>query len=402
MKKILFIEGGSSGYGGSYHSLYQTVMLMNLKKYQFAVVFFNETLFYEKLISKGIQCFYISSPLFSKGGNKVIKYILFKINGFILRFFPQLSVWCEFIIHFYTIRKLITLVKTLDVDILHLNNQIVLNFIGLFVARSTGIPCVSHLRTFNSYGLNIHKISFSKNIKLQYIAISKELKKIWVGKGLESDKIKVVYNFLADKKEDEGFRISIPSFDNYNGYKVLYVGRFIECKGIPVFLESFSKLIDGKLKAKLFLIGDGDFEQEIRHCVSSLNIEDSVSFLGYQSNPLAFMEKVDLLVLPSKEDGFGRVLLEAMSVGTPVIGTRIGGIQEVIEQEVNGLLVPYGDVTALKEAMKRMLEDEHLRKKTIEAGFQILKDRFNKETYKTKLENIYDSISMDSINQIKT
>ena len=393
MKKILFIEGGSSGYGGSYHSLYQTVMLMNLKKYQFAVVFFNETLFYEKLISKGIQCFYISSPLFSKGGNKVIKYILFKINGFILRFFPQLSVWCEFIIHFYTIRKLIALVKTLDVDILHLNNQIVLNFIGLFVARSTGIPCVSHLRTFNSYGLNIHKISFSKNIKLQYIAISKELKKNWVGKGLESDRIKVIYNILDDNKDVEGTSSSISSIVDYSGYKIIYVGRLIECKGITFLIKSLSQLIDGKLTAKLFLIGDGDFEQEIRHCVSSLNIEDCVSFLGYQSNPMAFMEKADLLVLPSKEDGFGRVLLEAMSVGTPVIGTRIGGIQEVVEHEVNGLLVPYGDVSALKEAMKRMLEDESLRKKTVAAGFQILKDRFNKETYKKKLENIYDSFS---------
>ena len=80
-----------------------------------------------------------------------------------------------------------------------------------------------------------------------------------------------------------------------------------------------------------------------------------------------------------------------MSVGTPVIGTRIGGIQEVVEHEVNGLLVTYGDVSALKEAMKRMLEDESLRKKTVGAGFQILKDRFNKETYKTKLEEIYDS-----------
>ena len=246
MKKILFVESGTSGYGGSYHSLYQTVMLMNLKKYQFAVVFFNETLFYEKLISKGIQCFYISSPLFSKGGNKVIKYILFKISGFILRYFPQLSVWYEFIIHFYTIRKLIALVKTLDVDILHLNNQIVLNFIGLFVARSTDIPCVSHLRTFNSYGLNIHRISFSKNIKLQYVAISKELKKHWVEKGLESDRIKVIYNILDDNRDVEGSSISIPSIVDYSGYKIIYVGRLIECKGITILLKSFSQLIDKK------------------------------------------------------------------------------------------------------------------------------------------------------------
>ena len=391
MKKILFIEGGASGYGGSYHSLYHTIKLLDPESFQFAVVFFNKTIFYEKLVNRGVQCFYIRDVIFSDDDRKSLKYFLYKINGCLLRYLPSLSVWYEFIIHFYTIRKLIALVKTLDVDILHLNNQIVLNFIGLFVARSTDIPCVSHLRTFNSYGLNIHRISFSKNIKLQYVAISKELKKHWVGKGLESDRIKVIYNILDDNRDVEGPSNSISSIVDYSGYKIIYVGRLIECKGITFLLKSLSQLIDVKFKAKLFLVGDGDFEQEIRHCASSLNIEDCVSFLGYQSNPMAFMEKADLLVLPSKEDGFGRVLLEAMSVGTPVIGTRIGGIQEVVEHEVNGLLVTYGDVSALKEAMKRMLEDESLRKKTVGAGFQILKDRFNKETYKTKLEEIYDS-----------
>jgi glycosyltransferase involved in cell wall biosynthesis len=253
------------------------------------------------------------------------------------------------------------------------------------------MPCVSHLRTFNSQGLNNHKISYSEKINLQYVAISQELKNHWVGMGLDSDRIKVIYNILDDDKDVEGTSSSISSIVDYSGYKIIYVGRLIECKGITFLLKSLSQLIDVKFKAKLFLVGDGDFEQEIRHCASSLNIEDCVSFLGYQSNPMAFMEKADLLVLPSKEDGFGRVLLEAMSVGTPVIGTRIGGIQEVVEHEVNGLLVTYGDVSALKEAMKRMLEDESLRKKTVGAGFQILKDRFNKETYKTKLEEIYDS-----------
>jgi glycosyltransferase involved in cell wall biosynthesis len=391
LKTILFIEAGTSGYGGSFQSLYQTIMLLNRQEYRFLVIFFNKTFFYEKLLEKGVECYYLHDAIYSNRAPYLLKYLLGKINGFFLKYLPKFSVYIAYFLHFFTIRKTISFVRTKNIDVIHLNNQLVLNFMGLFVARAANIPCVFHLRTFNSYGLNIHKISYSKKINLQYVAISQELKNHWVRMGLESDRIKVIYNILDDSKDVEGTSSSISSIVDYSGYKIIYVGRLIECKGITFLLKSLSQLIDVKFKAKLFLVGDGDFEQEIRHCASSLNIEDCVSFLGYQSNPLAFMEKADLLVLPSKEDGFGRVLLEAMSVGTPVIGTRIGGIQEVVQHEVNGLLVTYGDVSALKEAMKRMLEDESLRKKTIGAGFQILRDRFNKKTYKTKLEEIYDS-----------
>ena len=62
--------------------------------------------------------------------------------------------------------------------------------------------------------------------------------------------------------------------------------------------------------------------------------------MGYRSNPLVFIRNADLLVLPSSEEGFGRVLLEAMDVGTPVIGTRVGGIPEIIDHKKNGYLAP--------------------------------------------------------------
>ena len=114
-------------------------------------------------------------------------------------------------------------------------------------------------------------------------------------------------------------------------------------------------------------------------------------FLGYRRNPQAFIRKADLLVLPSSEEGFGRVLLEAMDIGTPVIGTRIGGIPEVIEHGVNGLLVDYGDIEALKRSIIKILKDEQVGKKIVKGGYETINSKFRVETYQEKLENIYDS-----------
>jgi len=99
-----------------------------------------------------------------------------------------------------------------------------------------------------------------------------------------------------------------------------------------------------------------------------------------------------LLVLPSSEEGFGRVLLEAMDVGTPVIGTRVGGIPEIIEHGVNGLLVDYGDVDNLKRSIAEILNNNLLREEIIQGGYDTINSKFRVETYQGKLENIYDTL----------
>ena len=163
MKNILFIESGRSGYGGSFHSLYITIKNLNQKKYKCNVVFINKTVFYEKLIKAGTECHYIDDVIFSEG-RRWQKYILGKLNGFVLRYLPFLSVWLEYIIHSGAISNITILARRKNIELIHLNNQIVLNFMGVFVAKSLSIPCVSHLRTFNSYGLNQYKIAYTKII----------------------------------------------------------------------------------------------------------------------------------------------------------------------------------------------------------------------------------------------
>jgi len=391
MKSVLFIECGRSGYGGSFQSLYITIRNLNQKKYKCNVVFFNKTVFYEKLAGIGTECYYINDVIFSDG-RRWQKYMLGKLNGFLLRYLPLLSVWCDYIIHRNTILKIIKIARRKNIDLIHLNNQMVLNFMGIFVAKFLSIPCVSHLRTFNSYGLNNGKILYTKKIMINYIAISTQIKQHWVEKGLDTKKIDVIYNVYQSSDDDALPDNDIPSISEYDGYKIFFVGRLIECKGIPFLVKGFEQIINNNINAKLFLVGDGEEENKLKEYISDLNLKQHVVFLGYKTNPQAFIRKADLLVLPSSEEGFGRVLLEAMDVGIPVIGTRIGGIPEIIENEVNGLLVNYGDVDNLKQSIIAILKDESLRLRIIQGGYETINSRFRNETYQKKLENVYDTL----------
>ena len=390
MKTIMFVECGSSGYGGSFHSLYHTVVNLNSEKYRSVVVFLNKTFFYEKLTESGIRCYYLNDPIY-KNCYTYKKFLLLKLNGFVLRYLSSMSVLVQYIIHLKTIHDMESIIRKECVDLIHLNNQLSLNYMGVFVAKSLSIPCVSHLRTFNSYGLNGSKISYAKKIMINYIAVSERIKGHWVEKGLDPKKVETIYNACQSVDNDVLCVNDVSVMSEYDGYKIIYVGRFTDCKGIPFLIESFSRALESNINAKLFLVGDGVEMGKIRTNVSLLNIESHVIFMGYQESPRNFISIADLLVLPSKEEGFGRVLLEAMEAGTPVIGTNIGGIPEIIEHGVNGLLVDYGDIEALKRSIIEVLKDEQVGKKIVKGGYETINTKFRVETYKEKLENVYDN-----------
>jgi len=231
-----------------------------------------------------------------------------------------------------------------------------------------------------------------KKVNIRYVAISEKIKCHWVEKGLNPKKIDVIYNVCQSSDDDALPDNDIPSMSEYDGYKIIFVGRLIECKGIPFLVKGFEQILNNNINARLFLVGCGEEENKLKEYISELKIKQHVVFFDYKTNPQAFIRKADLLVLPSSEEGFGRVLLEAMDVGTPVIGTRIGGIPEIIEHGTNGLLVDYGDIEALKKSIIEILEDKLLRKKLIQGGYETINSKFRVEKYQGKLENIYTTL----------
>ncbi len=158
---------------------------------------------------------------------------------------------------------------------------------------------------------------------------------------------------------------------------ILFVGRIEQIKGIDVLLKAIGILFRSypELRGEICLLVVGgalDAEDaeaetdkivELRRLVHEHRLEDTVDFVGSQDQPrlALFYNAADLCAVPSLTESFGLVALESMACGTPVVGTRVGGLQTVIENDVSGLLVPAGDDAALAEAMARVLLDHALR-----------------------------------------
>ncbi len=167
-----------------------------------------------------------------------------------------------------------------------------------------------------------------------------------------------------------------------DAYIIGAVGRLEPHKGINHLIAAFG-LIAGELEqAALIIVGSGSREGALRNQAASMGaVGERIRFLGHVDDPYQLMTSFDTLVLPSTTDyeTFGQVLIEAMAFFVPVIGSKVGGIPEVITDGANGFLVPPGDRPALAASLSRLALDGALRRKMAREGRRRV-ERFFTET----------------------
>ncbi len=134
------------------------------------------------------------------------------------------------------------------------------------------------------------------------------------------------------------------------------VGRVSQVKGIPFALRAMaSAAVPGNVR--LNIIGSGSLEAQLRKEVSSLGLGDRVRFHGFQRDVVDWLAQLDVLLMPSLHEGLPYTLLEAMSLGVPVVASRVGGLAEVLRDGETGLLVDVGDADGLAGALGRLAND---------------------------------------------
>jgi glycosyltransferase involved in cell wall biosynthesis len=141
--------------------------------------------------------------------------------------------------------------------------------------------------------------------------------------------------------------------------------------------------------------GAGPFESAYRAEVLALGCDDMVRFLGFRKDLPDLIAAADLVVLPSVAEAFGLVLAEALYLGTAVVATRVGGIPEIVEDGVDGVLVPPADDRALADAIVRLLEHHEMRRRLAGAGRNRVMERFGFEKMMRAYEDIYDGVLSD-------
>jgi len=183
-----------------------------------------------------------------------------------------------------------------------------------------------------------------------------------------ANKVVVIHNPIDYEKIDKQSKAESPYELPDNTKKYVWVARVSESKtkGHDYLLEAFKKVHDKDRQSHLFLVGaydpQGVFYKELEAYIKESKLEDSVHFVGFDSNPYRWVKNADCFVLPSRVEGLPNALVEAMYLGKPVVATRcLPIIDRMVADGVNGYRVEVGDIDAMADAMLKALELKDVR-----------------------------------------
>lgn len=288
-------------------------------------------------------------------------------------------------------------VRATRADLIHLNNIVSLNRAGILAARWTGRPCLCHIR-----GLNPLEPVDRWLVRWvdRFIFISEAVQRSQEAAGIPLAG-EVVYNAVdlrAFQPPVDPERLR-QEFGFPPGARVFgMVGRLEPWKGHQVFLQALASLRQRHPEACGLIVGEAEtnspaYPGELQALADSLGLGKVVAFAGYRPDALRLMTGMEAVVHCSVEpEPFGRVLIEGMAAGRPVIGSAAGAVSEIIEDGVNGLLTPPGDAEALAQAMARILEEPAAARAWAEAGHQTVLARFTLERHVAAIQRIYEEI----------
>lgn len=169
------------------------------------------------------------------------------------------------------------------------------------------------------------------------------------------------------------------------------VGWLLPIKGPMYLLKAMEGVWQSHPDTSLVYVGKGDLEEELKKEAFRIGVSDRVTFLGWRDDVPEIMQLLDIFVLPSLNEGMGRVLVEAMAAGKAIVASDTGGIPDLIIHGHNGLLVPPEDSSRLAEAIITLLKDTHRRKEMGKNG-TLLAKRYSVESMVDKIDTLYEEL----------
>lgn len=219
-------------------------------------------------------------------------------------------------------------------------------------------------------------------------ALSHGLKRI-AQKTDKNVRIEVIHNGV----DSNIFRVLDKKKPATSKIRLICVARLIKRKGIQYLLYALSNIKRNNIE--LMIVGTGDYEEQLRQLVKKLNLSQIVTFYGYCPNEglCRLYNDSDIFALPSLTESFGIVFAEAMACGLPIIGTRVGGIPEFVRDQVDGFLVPPGDIESLRQALTNLIDNPQLRQEMGKNGAVRIRREFTwKNIAEQYLAGYYENI----------
>jgi L-malate glycosyltransferase len=236
----------------------------------------------------------------------------------------------------------------------------------------------------------LHKI---QNRSTYVIANSDAIREFLVTKdGFDPKLIRVVpngvkYECFANTQRDR--KKLFPEMSLKTKLVAVVANMHFESKGHADLIRAAAGIIQEFPNTKFVLIGDGAERPKLEDMAVRMGLGDTILFLGARKDVPSLLASSDLFVLPSWAEGLPNSVLEAMASGLPIVATRVGGIPELIDNEVTGLLVPPKNQEALGAAIMRLLGDEAFARRLAIAAQERARTKFSFEKLLLELENLY-------------
>jgi len=212
-------------------------------------------------------------------------------------------------------------------------------------------------------------------------------------KKLPAKKVHVIRNgcdlrkFDPERQAPRGLKMSLGFSED--DPVVVVLARLEPQKGHRFLLQAHARVLREVPAVRLVCVGAGALDQELQGQCHQLQIQDSVRFVGYQSNVADWLALADITVLPSLFEGLPLVAIESLAAQRCVVATAVDGTTEVVINERTGLTVPPGSVQELAEAIVRLLRQAELRHRLARAGRRWVLDHFSDEQQIRKTEELY-------------
>lgn len=226
------------------------------------------------------------------------------------------------------------------------------------------------------------------------IAVSGVTRDAYIARqGVSPDKIIIMHNFVdtdlfAAEEKTEKIRKEL-GIDKDN-LVVGFLGRLDWRKGLRTIVDA----AEGLKGVKFLIIGDGDAREELIDEIRRKGIEEDFILTGLRKDVPALMKAMDIFVFPTTApyESFGIVVIEAMAAGLPVIASDIGPLREIINNGVDGLLIPAKDGDALRSAIERLIKNKDLMKKLAETATKTVRNRFSLKKRIKEIEEVYEKV----------
>lgn len=288
--------------------------------------------------------------------------------------------------------RLISYVKREQPALIHANTNFASLYSGI-LSKTTKIPAIGLIQDIEALG-RMGRWMVRQNTKT--IAISEAVSKYLIQEGVPKRKIVRIHHGVDLQKYQ--LRSGIDGKNSASHTIIGIVGQLGERKGHLYLLKAARSITQTCPHVSVWIVGNEPrnsterYTERLQSYVKNAQLEQHVTFWGFRKDIPDILAQLDILVLPSLQEPFGKIVIEAMAMGKPVIASRVGGVPEIVMHGETGILVPPKDSAAIQQALEQLIHDQEKRKQMGIEGRKRVEQHFSLEKTVRSTEHAYEKI----------